>query len=157
MEHSQLVCVTYLEDLTSACANKGHTSKAGKLKELHNRENMREECRRIKSAVGKRRGVHITSLKFSDEHGVQQEAFGKRAIVSLPFGLSLWNKMKESTNSNGDLHFGYFKAAMTHKRISLVVHYLLRKFRIGLDMHLSYGNRQQSSCMKQTSTIIIKG
>jgi len=82
MEHSQLRA-TYLEDLASACADKEQTSKASKLKELHNRENMREEFRRIKSAVGKKRGGKIASLKFSDEYGEQQKAFGKQAIEEV--------------------------------------------------------------------------
>ena len=34
--------------------------------------------------------------------------------------------MKETTNSNGDLHFGHFKAGMAHENISLV-HYLMAK------------------------------
>ena len=42
LEHYQLRA-TYLEDLASACADKGQTSKTSKLKELHNRENMRKE------------------------------------------------------------------------------------------------------------------
>ena len=161
----------------------------------------REEFRRIKSAIGKKRGGNITSLKFLDEHGEQQEAFGKEAIkevikdanqekfhqceatcsflkepllsdfgrygegiatnqvyegtYNIPAGvddytadfikvcsngitqpkplpsfrspstfISSWNKMKETTNSNGDLHFGHFKAGMAHENISLV-HYLM--------------------------------